>query len=127
MMAGVEEPEELRCVDSAIASVIDDIDSAFILKEQQRTAIKAFVVTGTHHVMATTPECFHVPTVMSGVIHIMPAQPETIHIMPARSESLHVIAALKCLHLHGSLNCQRCPGGVLACQACPCSMAQLRS
>ncbi|ROJ64722.1 hypothetical protein DPX16_3744 [Anabarilius grahami] len=44
MMAGVEEPEELRCVDSAIASVIDDIDSAFILKEEQRTAIKAFVV-----------------------------------------------------------------------------------
>ncbi|ROK35834.1 Gamma-aminobutyric acid type B receptor subunit 2 [Anabarilius grahami] len=45
MMAGVEEPEELRCVDSAIASVIDDIDSAFILKEEQRTAIKAFVAT----------------------------------------------------------------------------------
>ncbi|ROL42809.1 hypothetical protein DPX16_8555 [Anabarilius grahami] len=43
MMAGVEEPEELRCVDSAIASVIEDIDSAFILKEEQRTAIKAFV------------------------------------------------------------------------------------
>ncbi|ROK23451.1 ATP-dependent DNA helicase Q-like 3 [Anabarilius grahami] len=35
--------EELRCVDSAIASVIEDIDSAFILKEEQRTAIKAFV------------------------------------------------------------------------------------
>ncbi|ROL03942.1 hypothetical protein DPX16_23377 [Anabarilius grahami] len=45
MMAGVEEPEELRCVDSAIASVIDDIDSALILKEEQRTAIKAFVGT----------------------------------------------------------------------------------
>ncbi|ROL28095.1 ATP-dependent DNA helicase Q-like 3 [Anabarilius grahami] len=35
--------EELRCVDSAIASVIEDIDSALILKEEQRTAIKAFV------------------------------------------------------------------------------------
>ncbi|ROL44266.1 Orexin receptor type 2 [Anabarilius grahami] len=32
-MAGVEEPEELRCVDSAIASVIEDIDSALILKD----------------------------------------------------------------------------------------------
>ena len=28
---------------AAIASVIEDIDSAFILKEEQRTAIKAFV------------------------------------------------------------------------------------
>ncbi|ROL46830.1 hypothetical protein DPX16_1057 [Anabarilius grahami] len=43
MMAVVEEPEELRCVDSAIASVIEDIGSALILKEEQRTAIKAFV------------------------------------------------------------------------------------
>ena len=34
---------ELRCVDSSIASVIEDIDSTFILKEEQRTAIKAFV------------------------------------------------------------------------------------
>ncbi|ROL52848.1 ATP-dependent DNA helicase Q-like 3 [Anabarilius grahami] len=40
MMAVVE---ELRCVDSAIASVLEDIDSALILKEEQRTAIKAFV------------------------------------------------------------------------------------
>ncbi|ROI16173.1 hypothetical protein DPX16_12291 [Anabarilius grahami] len=48
MMAGVEEPEELRCVDSAIASVIDDIDSALILKEEQRTAIKAFVGEALH-------------------------------------------------------------------------------
>ncbi|ROL54703.1 Junctional adhesion molecule-like [Anabarilius grahami] len=48
MMAGVEEPEELRCVDSAIASVIDDIDSALILKEEQRTAIKAFVGFTVH-------------------------------------------------------------------------------
>ena len=35
--------EELRCVDSAIASVIEDIDRALILKKEQRTAIKAFV------------------------------------------------------------------------------------
>ena len=34
---------ELRCVDSAIESVLEDIDSAFILKEEQRNAIKAFV------------------------------------------------------------------------------------
>ena len=34
---------ELRCVDSAIKSVLEDIDSAFILKEEQRNAIKAFV------------------------------------------------------------------------------------
>ena len=32
---------ELRCVDSAIESVLEDIDSAFILKEEQR--IKTFV------------------------------------------------------------------------------------
>ena len=32
---------ELRC--SAIESVLEDIDSAFILKEEQRNAIKAFV------------------------------------------------------------------------------------
>ena len=31
---------ELRCVDR---DVLDDIDSAFILKEEQRNAIKAFV------------------------------------------------------------------------------------
>ena len=31
---------ELRC---AIKSVLEDIDSAFILKEEQRNAIKAFV------------------------------------------------------------------------------------
>ena len=34
---------ELRCYDSAIESVLEDIDSAFILKEEQRNAIKAFV------------------------------------------------------------------------------------
>jgi len=34
---------EFRCVDSAIASVIEDLYSSFILKEEQRTAIKAFV------------------------------------------------------------------------------------
>ena len=34
---------ELRSVDSAIQSVLEDIDSAFILKEEQRNAIKAFV------------------------------------------------------------------------------------
>ena len=33
---------ELRCVDFAIESVLEDI-SAFILKEEQRNAIKAFV------------------------------------------------------------------------------------
>ena len=34
---------ELRCVDAAIESVLGDIDSALILKEEQRNAIKAFV------------------------------------------------------------------------------------
>ena len=34
---------ELRCLDSAIASVTKEIDSALILKDEQRTAIKAFV------------------------------------------------------------------------------------
>ena len=34
---------ELRCFDSAIQSVLEDIDSAFILKEEQRNVIKAFV------------------------------------------------------------------------------------
>ena len=34
---------ELRCYDSAIESVLEDIDRAFILKEEQRNAIKAFV------------------------------------------------------------------------------------
>ena len=34
---------ELRCVDAAIESVLEDIDSTFILKEEQRNAIKAFV------------------------------------------------------------------------------------
>ena len=34
---------ELRCYDSAIESVLEYIDSALILKEEQRNAIKAFV------------------------------------------------------------------------------------
>ncbi|CAB1431581.1 unnamed protein product [Pleuronectes platessa] len=34
---------ELRCVDAAIESVLEDIDSAFILKEEQRNAIQTFV------------------------------------------------------------------------------------
>ena len=34
---------DLRCYDSAIESVLEHIDSAFILKEEQRNAIKAFV------------------------------------------------------------------------------------
>jgi len=34
---------EFRCVNSAIASVIEDVHRALILKEEQRTAIKAFV------------------------------------------------------------------------------------
>jgi len=34
---------ELRCIDSTIASVVKEIDSPFILKDEQRTAIKAFV------------------------------------------------------------------------------------
>ena len=34
---------KLRCVDSAIESVLEDIDTAFILKDEQRYAIKAFV------------------------------------------------------------------------------------
>ena len=34
---------ELRYYDSAIESVLEDIDSALILKEEQRNAIKAFV------------------------------------------------------------------------------------
>ena len=33
---------ELRCVDAAIESVLEDIDSAFILKEEQRE--KAFLL-----------------------------------------------------------------------------------
>jgi len=32
---------ELRSVDSATAPIIEDIDSIFILKEEQRTTIKA--------------------------------------------------------------------------------------
>ena len=34
---------ELRCYDSAIESVLEDIDSAFILKEEQRNAITSFL------------------------------------------------------------------------------------
>jgi len=34
---------EFRCLDSAIASVIEDVERAFILKEEQGTVIKAFV------------------------------------------------------------------------------------
>ena len=34
---------ELRCYDSAMESVLEDIDSGLILKEEQRNAIKAFV------------------------------------------------------------------------------------
>ncbi|CAB1433702.1 unnamed protein product [Pleuronectes platessa] len=34
---------ELRCVDAAIESVLEDIDSALLLKEEQRNAIKPFV------------------------------------------------------------------------------------
>ena len=34
---------KLRCVDSAIKSFLEHIDSAFILKDEQRNAIKAFV------------------------------------------------------------------------------------
>ena len=34
---------ELRCIDSAIVSVVEEIDIALILKDEQRTAIKAFV------------------------------------------------------------------------------------
>ncbi|XP_062332384.1 putative ATP-dependent DNA helicase Q1 [Osmerus eperlanus] len=34
---------DLGCYDSAIESVLEDIDSALILKEEQRNAIKAFV------------------------------------------------------------------------------------
>ena len=34
---------ERRCYNFAIESVFEDIDSAFILKEEQRNAIKAFV------------------------------------------------------------------------------------
>ena len=34
---------KMRCVDSAIESVLESIDSAFILKDEQRNAIKAFV------------------------------------------------------------------------------------
>ena len=34
---------ELRCYDSAMQSVLEDIDSAFILKEEQRNAMKPFV------------------------------------------------------------------------------------
>ena len=34
---------ELRCYDPAIESVLEDFDSAFILKEEQRNAIKAFI------------------------------------------------------------------------------------
>ena len=33
---------EMRCVDSAIESVLEDIDSVFILKGEQRNTIKAF-------------------------------------------------------------------------------------
>ena len=47
---------ELRCVDSAIASVIEDIDTTFILKEEQRTAIKAFV--DRKDVFAVLPTAF---------------------------------------------------------------------
>ena len=35
---------ELRCVDSAIRSVLEDIDSKLILKEEQRNAIKAHLL-----------------------------------------------------------------------------------
>ena len=34
---------ELRCYDSAIESVLEDIDSTLILKEEQRNTIKAFL------------------------------------------------------------------------------------
>ncbi|CAB1423763.1 unnamed protein product [Pleuronectes platessa] len=34
---------ELRCVDAAIESVLEDIDSAFILKEEHRTSLHGFV------------------------------------------------------------------------------------
>ena len=47
---------ELRCVDSAIESVLEDIDSAFILKEEQRNAIKAFV--DRKYVFAVLPTGF---------------------------------------------------------------------
>ena len=47
---------ELRCYDSAIKSVSEDIDSAFILKEEQRNAIKAFV--DGKYVFAVLPRGF---------------------------------------------------------------------
>ena len=47
---------ERRCVDSAIQSVLEDIDSAFILKEEQRNAIKAFV--DRKYVFAVLPTRF---------------------------------------------------------------------
>ena len=43
-------------IDSAIKSVLEDIDSAFILKEEQRNAIKAFV--DRKYVFAVLPRGF---------------------------------------------------------------------
>ena len=45
---------ELRCVDAAIESVLEDIDSAFILKEELRNKIKAFV---DRILTARNPDC----------------------------------------------------------------------
>ena len=47
---------ELRCVDSTIKSVLEDIDSALILKEEQRNVIKAFV--DRKYVFAVLPTGF---------------------------------------------------------------------
>ena len=47
---------ELRCYDSAIETVLEDINSAFILKEEQRNAIKAFV--NGKYVFAVLPTGF---------------------------------------------------------------------
>ena len=67
---------ELRCVDSAIESVLEDIDSALILKEEQRNAIKAFVdrkyvfaVKKQSSVNNTLQHCSELPASVISVIH----------------------------------------------------------
>ncbi|ROL54658.1 hypothetical protein DPX16_11833 [Anabarilius grahami] len=76
-------------------SLEEYIDHALLLTGSSFTV--GIVDEGLHnpaaHTRVCTPESFHVPIIVSGVIHATPTQPETVHVMPSRSVPVYVMPA----------------------------------
>ncbi len=90
---GLNKPIRLRLPGGKINWSLEQyIDHALLLCGSSYTV--GFADEEPHNfAVPSTPEHFHVPTFMSGVVHVTPAKPEPAHVTPAKPKPANVTSA----------------------------------